>query len=113
MDAKQIAILAGAAVLIVGAILIYTSGGSEHGENNANFPDGTFWICSSPSCKHEFNLSMQALSDHHKAHRGEPIPCPKCNSDSTRANRCPHCEKYSVLQRDSTVCPHCKQDTAK
>ncbi|MEX2215929.1 MAG: hypothetical protein WD768_17590, partial [Phycisphaeraceae bacterium] len=114
MDVKQITILSVAALLILGAFFIYNSGGEGHGDNNANFPDGTYWICSKPDCKHEFNLSMKALSDHHEHHYGDPIPCPKCGTaGAVPASLCPHCRKIYRTSTSSTVCPHCQKDTVK
>lgn len=98
-------------VVVLFAITAYLwfgpSSEGDHGDNSANFPDGTHWICSDAACGHEFHLTIEQLSDHHKEHYGHPVPCEKCNKPATRAEFCKHCERFFVMQRDSTTCPHC------
>ena len=51
-------------------------------------------------------IRAQELADHHKAHYGEPVPCPKCKQPAVRAAKCAKCGKVFVLDRGS-VCPAC------
>jgi hypothetical protein len=69
-------------------------------------PDGTWWICSNPSCGNTFNMSLAEYAAHVKAHYGQPVPCPKCKAPAIRAAKCPKCGKVSVLDRGAT-CPAC------
>jgi hypothetical protein len=75
--------------------------------NSDDVPDGTHWICKTNG--HHFDLTLSQLSDHHRAHYGEPVPCPKCNStDTIRANRCPKCgEYYPQVRGAQPPCPKC------
>jgi len=79
--------------------------------NNANFPDGTFWLCANPQCKAEIVLTMKQLGEHHEKHYGQPLLCPKCNKpDPLRADRCPDCKKLYPQQRNiAPLCPYCKK----
>ncbi len=78
--------------------------------NNANFPEGTPWMCQNPSCKTEFHLTMKQLSEHYKANYGEQPKCPKCSQPALRAERCDHCGKLFPQQRGVNVCPHCGKE---
>lgn len=75
--------------------------------NSADVPDGTHWICKTNG--HHFDLTLRQLSDHYKAHFGEPVPCPKCGAtDTIRANRCPKCGEYYPMTRGGQPpCPKC------
>lgn len=78
--------------------------------NNANAPDGVFYMCSNQGCKHEWNMTMRELSDHHEKNYGQPVPCPKCgDKKSFRAEKCVHCGKMFPLSREPRPCPHCKK----
>ncbi len=81
--------------------------------NNPNVPAGTWWICKSESCKHEFTLTMAQFSEHHEKHYGQPVPCPKCASAAVKADKCPSCGKVFLMQRNSTSCPACGKSTAE
>ena len=69
-------------------------------------PEGTWWLCTNQSCGNTFNLSLKELADHHKAHYGEPVPCPKCKQSTVRAAKCAKCGKVFVLDRGA-LCPAC------
>lgn len=74
--------------------------------NDANFPQGTWWLCK--SCGAAFPMTMKQLSDHNQQHYGEPIPCPKCGkTDTVRAQKCPKCGKVYELTRNTQKCPAC------
>ena len=76
--------------------------------NDANFPEGTDWLCMNPSCHTSFNLSMKQLAAYNADHIGEPIKCPKCGTASIRAEKCQHCGKYFPMPRDAEHrCPFC------
>lgn len=89
-------------------IWLFSGGGGSYGDNNANFPDGKIYVCDDDACNHVFNMSMTELSEHHKAHYGEPIPCPKCGKTPAHpAVKCPHCDTVSIEQRGGENCPKC------
>lgn len=93
-----------AAVVVVIGIVAWR----WRGANNENFPEGTWWVCSSRECGNEFNLSMRQLSEHHQAHYGEPVPCPKCGSASKRGQKCLKCGKVTVVgTKPMDNCPGC------
>ena len=76
--------------------------------NNANFPNGTEWVCQNPTCKNGFNLSINQLAQYNAEHRGEPIKCPKCGSPAVRAEKCVNCGKYFPAAPGSDHrCPFC------
>ena len=105
--AKKEAILAAVVVALCGlAVFVW----SRQSATSQNFPEGTWWVCTNKDCKHEFNLSVKQLSEHHKAHYGEPIPCPKCKSRAIRADKCLHCGKIFVARLDDIKCPHCGKE---
>jgi len=66
---KKEAILTAVVVALCGLVVFL---GLRRSRTDQNFPEGTWWICTNKDCKHEFNLSIQAVSDHHKAHYGAP-----------------------------------------
>jgi hypothetical protein len=78
-------------------------------ENNANFPEGTDWLCGNTSDPHHFNLSVSDLAEHTQKHYGERPKCPKCGQDAFRAEKCVHCGKVYVPGRGASVCPFCKK----
>src|SRR5688572_23124833 len=94
-----------AAVGLIALVVVFWR--TREGENTPNAPDGTFWICSNDQCKHEFNLSVADLADHHEKHYGEPVPCPKCKKPAVRAEQCPHCKKILATGRGVVKCPSC------
>jgi len=102
--------------LVMAAVIAVVVGGISLGwycyrpVNNADFPDGTFWLCSNPKCNAETVLTMKQLGDHHAKHYGQPIPCPKCGAELLRADRCPDCKKLYPQQRNiAPLCPYCKK----
>ena len=79
--------------------------------NNANFPEGTDWLCTNPRCNTAFNLSMKQLAAYNEKHVGEPIKCPKCGTAAVRAEKCQHCGKVYPMPRDAAHrCPFCGKD---
>lgn len=103
-----------AVALIVGVMVLtfagwYLFSGSP---NNADNPNGTSWLCQNNVCKNEFILTVKQLSDHHKAHYGQPPACPKCGKEASRASRCANCGKTSPLRLNTNLCPHCKKPMA-
>ena len=101
-------IVVGAAVLL--AILAWWL---HTPANNANFPEGTDWLCVNPTCNTNFNLSIKELGQYSKDHPGEPIKCPKCGAPAIRAEKCQHCGKVFPMPRDAQHrCPYCGKENA-
>jgi hypothetical protein len=78
--------------------------------NNANFPQGTHWMCMDRACGGQATLTMKQLGQHNKEHFGKRPFCPKCKKETMRADVCRHCGKWYPQAPDSYVCPFCKQD---
>jgi hypothetical protein len=76
-------------------------------ENNANFPEGTDWVCTNKTCGNHFKLTMKELGEHHKAHYGQLPKCPKCGKDAVRASVCSSCGKVFPQGRGMAACPYC------
>jgi hypothetical protein len=101
-----VAVLVGGAALIFGIVAYWWRGPA----NNANFPEGTYWVCTNTACKTEFHLTVAELGAWHKAHYGERVQCPKCHHEAERSIKCPSCGAVTKLTRDaSPVCPACKK----
>jgi hypothetical protein len=100
---RQIAIAAGALIVIVVAVFWWF----RTPANTPNAPEGTWRVCTNKTCGHTFNMSIKEISEHHEKHYGEPIPCPKCKSESMPAMKCKSCQKVSAMQRGQTKCPAC------
>jgi hypothetical protein len=98
------------AVLVLGmagiAAILYFSLRSP--DNNENFPDGTWWVCTNKSTPHEFSLTTKEVGAWHKDHYGEPVKCPTCSQPADRASKCKSCGAVSVWKRESASCPKCK-----
>jgi hypothetical protein len=109
LNKKQIYIAVTAAAFVLALIVWwFRSGGDNYGDNNANFPDGMVFICSSDACNHAFAMTMTEYGEHHKNHYGEPIACPKCSkTPAIRGVQCKACKTISVLQQNVTTCPKC------
>ena len=83
---------------------------NKYGDNNANFSEGTDWMCGVAECAHTFNLTMAELGEHHKNNYGKPIACPRCDTaPAMRVDRCPVCKNYFPQQREAFRCPHCAE----
>lgn len=80
--------------------------------STVNAPEGTWWLCTNDQCKHEFNLTLNQVSDHHARNYGQPVPCPKCQTRAARAEKCPHCGKLYPQTRGRMICPFCKKPAA-
>ena len=103
--------VASAIFLIALGIFSYRRG-MEKNAQSEDFPDGTFWICL--ECKHEFNMSREAVATWVAANPDKSVPCPNCGANkSVRAERSPVCGKYyigSMIEIDGVVCcPICKE----
>ena len=99
-------IVIGAAVLV--AVLVWSL---YRPANDANFPEGTDWLCTNPTCRTAFNLSMKQLADYNEKHLGQPMKCPKCGTQAVRGERCLHCGKVFPMPHDMAHrCPFCGKD---
>jgi hypothetical protein len=76
--------------------------------NNANFPEGTDWICANKE-PHHFKLTIKALAEHNEKNYGARPKCPTCGQDAFRADKCVHCGKVYPQGRGAQVCPFCKK----
>jgi hypothetical protein len=100
--------------LVAGAIVVLVVGGAAiaiwkwRPSNNANLPDGTFWVCGNDQCRHEFAMTLAQFSDYKEKHPGAPVVCPKCGKDAVGANRCSSCNRMFPKGRGKT-CPHCNK----
>jgi predicted RNA-binding Zn-ribbon protein involved in translation (DUF1610 family) len=105
-DTKRKIAIATGAVLV--CLLCYSVWANliHSNPNSADVPDGTYWVCKNG---HHFNLSLKQLSDHHKAHYGEPIACPTCGDTHTsRVIKCAKCgEYYPMVRGEQPPCPKC------
>ncbi len=102
-----------AVVVIIAAIFVF-KGSSEKQAQSQDFPNGTYWVCL--ECKHQFNMSRDAVADWNTANPEKTVPCPECEKNrSVSASKCPlpECgELYtgSLVEIDGAVCcPVCKQ----
>lgn len=102
---KQKLIYGSVIIVVVGAVLAIW--GTRRPANNANFPEGTDWLCLNRSCNTHFKLTMKELGEHHKANYGQPIKCPKCAQRADRAEVCKSCGKVFVQMRGMQGCPYC------
>ena len=104
--------------LIYGAVIIVVVGtvlaiwGTRSSPNNANFPEGTDWLCLNQSCNNHFKLTIQELGEHHKANYGQPVKCPKCGQRADRADVCKSCGKVYIQMRGMQACPFCGKPLA-
>jgi hypothetical protein len=98
-------IIAAAALVVFTGLVAYFTFRTDPSTSAA--PEGTWWVCVNQSCGNTFNLSLKELADHHRAHYGEPVPCPKCKQPAIRGEKCPKCGKVFVLDRGA-ICPVCK-----
>ena len=80
--------------------------------NNANFPEGTDWLCANKSDPHHFKLTMKALAEHTRNNYGQRPTCPTCGQESYRAEKCAHCGKVYPQGRGPQICPYCKKPQA-
>ena len=93
------------AVLAVGAFVWFRDPAGA-----VNAPGGTWWLCQNDQCKHEYNLTLAQVSDHHSRNYGKPMACPKCKQTKVaRAEKCPHCGKVYPQTRGEMICPSCKK----
>lgn len=104
-------VLVGAATALAVAVAAWTLW-NWRPANNANFPDGVQYLCTSRNCAHAFTLTMSQLSDHQKKHYGEPVKCTRCGTEARRAERCPSCANVFILERNQSACPKCGKPLA-
>src|SRR5438105_4059765 len=90
---KGIAVAVGLAVVLLGVVVWATV---RRPANNANFPDGTYWVCKNG---HQFTLTVKQLGEWNKAHYGQSPHCPTCDAPAERAEKCPHCGAVFPAQR--------------
>ena len=101
---QRLMALGGGMVVLAVAIGFFTI---RRPANNANFPDGVWWICENPNCKNEFVLTTRQLSDYYKDHYGEALRCPKCGQATVvRAQKCHHCG-FVFPAEGARTCPKC------
>ncbi len=117
MDRQQL-IAIGSIVAILVALMLWLKPFSQsegYGDNNANLPDGVWYICGDAACSHEWHLTVEQLEAHVGATYGQPRtqpPCPKCEkTDSIRAEQCKSCQKI-VRANVGVTCPHCNKPIA-
>jgi hypothetical protein len=97
--------------IVVGVVVIAVVGWAMWSpSNNANFPEGTLWICTDRACGSDHTLTTKQLSDHYKANYGQLPKCPKCTKETMRAERCGHCSKVYPQARGVQICPYCKKE---
>lgn len=113
MDTRLVLILgiAVVATLVVGGVWAFI-GGDEHGENDANSPDGNYYICAEADCGHEFTMTVKERAEYNKAHWGQAVLCPKCKRNDKspiRAGRCKSCQRYFPVVQNSAkdTCADC------
>jgi rRNA maturation endonuclease Nob1 len=107
---KQHVIYGAVVLVVVGAAL--TVAALWRGPNNANFPEGTDWLCTNQGCGNHFKLTMKQLGEHYKAHYGQLPKCPKCGHDAVRAWQCANCGKVFPQTRGIDACPYCGKPLA-
>lgn len=102
------------AIVVIGVAVLFFKGSSDKQAQSQDFPDGTYWICL--ECKHQFNMSRDAVADWNTAHPETTVPCPECEKNrSVRASKCPlpECGKLytgNLVEINGAVCcPICKQ----
>lgn len=77
---------------------------------NADFPDGSLWVCTDPKCAAEVVKTVREVGQFFQDHPDGQLNCPKCQAPLARAQRCPHCQHLYVSQRPPLrACPHCQQ----
>ena len=104
MQRDRLFMIGGGAVLVIGILFVAWK---YHPANNADFPNGTWWICENPACKNEFSMTTTQISDWHVKHYGEPMPCPKCGEHHIiRAFKCQKCSTVFPAE-GARVCPKC------
>jgi ribosomal protein L32 len=101
-------VLGGIVVAVVAAAVVVWAMWTP--ANNANFPEGTLWMCTDRACGSHHNLSTKQLGEHYKANYGQLPKCPKCGKESVRAEKCDHCGKVYPQGRGVQVCPYCKKE---
>lgn len=99
---SQRTILGGVVIVVVVGVLGWAV--LHHPSNNAQFPNGTWWLCDKG---HSFQKTTKELSDFYAAHYGQRLPCPVCGSDQTiRAFKCPQCGTVYPAH-SARKCPKC------
>ena len=97
-------------VAVVAAALVVWS--MWDAPNNANFPEGTDWLCEDPRCATHFNLSMEELGEFNKKNFGQRVKCPKDGKPAVRAEKCAHCGKWHPRPHEGYRCPFCGKENA-
>jgi hypothetical protein len=108
-------LIAAAAAALLGAGVIFWTGGGAGRTDNPDFPEGHAYICADCGC-------VTVLSDDElfeikkEARRSENLEagrvlCAECGGANVQqAMRCPHCGEYFPRPgRGRPVCPHCNE----
>jgi len=110
---KRALLIGGLAVLVVGYVITSTYLAVRHaigrGENSPDHPGGIPYVCG--KCGKGFVLTTRQLAAHHKAHWGQPVPCPACGAaEPQQGIRCAECGRIFPHDRlkEEQICPHCR-----
>ncbi len=84
---------------------------------SADFPQGTFWLCSDAACGAEFVKSLDELGAFYQQNPNADLPCPDCGRTQTlRAARCTACSRHfprPARGRSPINCSHCGEEQSK
>src|SRR5262245_21266611 len=78
---------------------------------NADFPDGTLWVCGNRDCGKDFTLSLEEVAHFYATNSDGRMVCPHCSrAGAERAQRCNSCARVfpRAIATTARVCPHCK-----
>jgi ribosomal protein L40E len=112
MNQRILTIVSAAVAVVAGFFVIknIVGGADGYGGNNANWPEGIYYICGNESCKAQFNLTVEQLSD---VKLKDPLAlpvCPKCGDNHPiRADKCKTCGGFFVMRREDPRCPSCEK----
>ena len=114
MKPRQIITLVAALAVIAAAITGSMVWLRSEAAESADFPDGTFWLCSGAACGAEFVKSLDDLGAFYQQNPNADLPCPDCGRTQTlRAARCEACGRHfpRPARGESPInCPHCGEE---